>query len=208
MPYVLHQVVAPRFNLRKNWSSRAAVTFCVLISCMPWTTYAFDIESAEAFYKDKAYHVRLAVIVNAPAERVLEIVRDYQSYASLDDRILDAKVMARPEPNIVMLATKLRACSGPFCRTVKRLERVEENRLELFATVIPEQSDVLSGSTHTLLEPVMDRTRVHYQSSVIPNFWVPPFIGRPLMLRTLREASLNLFKHVETRARATGESSR
>jgi hypothetical protein len=42
---------------------------------------------------------------------------------------------------------------------------------------------------------------VRYTTAVAPKFWVPTFIGRPLMLRTLREASLDLFRNVEARAK-------
>jgi hypothetical protein len=125
----------------------------------------------------------------------------------LDNRILEATVLSRPEPNVVLLATKLRACSGIFCRTVQRVERVNETPLSLFATVLPAQSDVLAGNTRTLLRAEKGKTRVDYDSIVQPNFWVPWFIGRPLMLRTLREASLQLFERVEKRARQTSTQS-
>jgi hypothetical protein len=119
----------------------------------------------------------------------------------LDTSILESKVLNRPDEATAMLYTKLRACSGPFCRTVKRVERVHESAFELLAVVVPEESDVLSGRTHTVLQTLDGHTRVRYQTTVSPKFWVPSIIGRPLMLRTLREASLDLFRRVEARAK-------
>ncbi len=165
------------------------------------SAYAIEVERADSHYKDREYRVELQLVLDAPAERVEAVLRDYANYPQLDNRILESNVLSRPDAATAMLYTKLRACSGLFCRTVKRVERVHESKFELLAVVVPEQSEVVSGRTHTLLQSVEGRTRVRYQTDVTPKFWVPGLIGRPLMLRTLREASLELFRHVEVRAK-------
>jgi hypothetical protein len=182
-----------------NFASWIAITACALL----WSgaAHALDVERADAQYKDREYVVELDLVLKAPAARVEAVLRDYANYPSLDASILESKVLNRPDKATAMLYTKLRACSGVFCRTVKRVERVQESALELLAIVVPEQSDVVSGRTHTVLQTVDGGTRVHYRTSVVPKFWVPTLIGRPLMLRTLREASLELFRHVEVRAK-------
>jgi hypothetical protein len=161
----------------------------------------FEIERADALYQDREYRVVLELVLQAPAEKVEAVLRDYENYPSLDASILEAKLLSRQDERTVMLFTRLRACSGLFCRTVKRVERVEEAPMQLVALVIPAQSDVHSGSTKTVLVSVNGVTRVQYESTVVPKFWVPGLVGRPLMLRTLREASLDLFRHVEARAK-------
>lgn len=163
---------------------------------------AFEVLHAEAHYQDKEYRVELDLILNAPAQQVESVLRDYDSYPMLDAGILESRVAERVDAETVLLYTKLRACAGVFCRTVKRVERVQERPFELLAMVIPEQSDVVSGSTHTVLQTMESKTRVRYRTSVAPKFWVPTFIGRPLMLRTLREASIDLFRNVEARAKS------
>jgi len=162
---------------------------------------AMDIERAEAIYKDREYRVELTLVIHAPVASVTAVLRDYANYPTLDASILDAKVLSRPAANQVVLYTKLRACSGLFCRTVNRVERVHEGELELLAEVVPEQSDVVSGRTHTAIQESNGYTRVSYRTAVVPRFWVPSFIGRPLMLRKLRETSLDLFRHIEARAK-------
>jgi hypothetical protein len=162
---------------------------------------AIEVEKAETRYQDREYRVDLDVVLNASADRVEAVLRDYANYPKLDSNILEAKVLSRPDAATAMLYTKLRACSGLFCRTVKRVERVQEGAFELTALVIPEQSDVVAGRTHTVLQTIKGGTRVRYQTTVTPKFWVPSFIGRPLMLRTLREASIDMFRHVEARAK-------
>jgi hypothetical protein len=76
----------------------------------------------------------------------------------------------------------------------------------LLATVIPERSDAERGSTHTQLYAQGERTRVEYATQIVPKFWVPPLFGRSLMLRSLRDATVTLFEHIEQRAAQSSTS--
>lgn len=169
-----------------------------------WTApaAAFEIEHSEARYADKQYRYELNVVLDAPVERVEAVLRDYEHYPDLDKRILQARVLERPGANVVMLETMLRACFGPFCRDVKRIERVEESSHALAAITDPSRSDVKFGETHTLLSAAEHgRTRVSYRTSIVPGFWIPSIVGRRWMLRTLENATSDLFMNVERHAR-------
>ncbi len=179
----------------RRMASAIGLALCSHAAC------ALEIVRADTQYKDHEYRVELELVLSSTPERIEAVLRDYANYPALDNSILESKVLSRPDAATAMLYTKLRACSGVFCRTVRRVERVHESAFELLAVVVPDQSEVVSGRTHTVLQTLNGRTRVRYQTSVVPKFWVPGFVGRPLMLRTLREASLDLFRHVEARAK-------
>jgi hypothetical protein len=181
-------------------ANKCALALLVAAS-LNWTSAAraLDVVHAEAVYTGQHFEVDLTVTLNAPLARVESVLRDYARYPQLDQRILEAKVLERVGDR-VLLFTKLRACSGVFCRTVNRVEQVDERPGELTAQVLPERSDALAGATHTVITADGDRTRIVYETQLAPNFWVPSFIGRPLMLRTLREASIELFRNVERQA--------
>lgn len=161
---------------------------------------ALVIEHVETQYAHARYQLDLVVTVNAPAARVHEVLRDYAAYPSLDSRILEARVVEHREPGAVVIYTRLRACFGWFCRNVKRTELVTEQGDTMIATVIPESSDVSYGDTRTEVTTDGALTRIRYRTVLSPNFWIPPVIGRHLMLNTLREATVNVFEHVEQRA--------
>jgi hypothetical protein len=163
-----------------------------------------EIQHAEARYVERRYEFEMTAVLDAPVMRVETVLRDYARYPMLDTRILEAKIIERPGSGIVLLETRVRACFGPFCRNVKRVERVEEGVLELHATTLPELSDVAFGDTRMRLVDIEGRTQVIYQTSLTPAFWIPSIVGRRLMLKTLREATLDLFRHVELEARAEG----
>jgi hypothetical protein len=162
---------------------------------------ALEIEHSEVRYVDRRYQCDLNVRIDAPLDKVEAILRDYEKYPSLDARILQARIIERPEPNVAMLETTLRVCLGWFCRNVKRVERVEESQHALAAKADPSRSDVRFGETHLQLTPGEDGgTQVRYSTSITPGFWIPSVVGRRWMLRTLEDATTDLFMNVEMQA--------
>jgi hypothetical protein len=172
----------------------------------PLAAHALEIETSHAAYVNKHYQYELVAIIDAPVDRVQAVLRDYEDYKDLDPRILEARVIARPAAYVAILETTVRACFGPFCRDVKRVERVEESPLGLSAKADPDRSEVKFGETVVMLSVTEGRTRVSYRTSIVPDFWIPPFPGRRWMLRTLEQSTMNLFRGVEKRARASSEA--
>lgn len=163
---------------------------------------AFEVAALKAEFAHSRYNLNLDAEVAAPMASVKAVLLDYTAYPSLDPRILEVKVLERPDAASVLLYTKLRACMGWFCRNVNRTERVVQQGDSLVATVIPEKSDVSFGETHMELTADGKGTHIRYSTSISPDFWIPALIGRRLMLNTLRDATLDLFKNVEVRAKS------
>jgi hypothetical protein len=183
--------------------SRVLSVICavVVFACLTARCAAFEIERADAKFDQYEFRIDVRILLDAPIDKVEAVLRDYSHYPELEASILEAKVMQRSTASTLLLYTKLHACSGLFCRTVNRVERVEESERSLIATVLPEQSDITLGITHTELQEQGLQTRVTYRSRIVPKFWVPALIGRTLLLHTLRQASLDMFRNIETRAK-------
>ncbi len=180
---------------------RAAGLLLALVAFAGQPAQAFEIESSTAQYRNRRYQFELIAVLDAPLNRVQVVLRDYERYPELDPRILAARVLERPTDHSVVLETVIRACFGPFCRNVKRVERVAESPLELTAIADPQRSDVRFSETHTRLSELEGRVRISYRASVEPAFWIPPFVGRRWMLRTLEDVTTDLFMNVEIQAR-------
>jgi len=192
-----HDVSEPH-RLRGRYIT-TLIALLVLAVALP--ARAFTVERSEARYADERFQYELVVRLDAPIDKVDEVLRDYSKYPSLDDRILTSKVLARPAEDVVMLETTVRFCLGPFCRNVKRVERVEESKYVLLAVADPTRSDVEFGETRSELTPALHgTTRVKYVTSVVPGFWVPAVGGRRMMLKTLERATSDLFMNVEKKA--------
>ena len=185
-------------------SPRCRIACTLLIAAPFWAcaACAFEIERSETSYTDRRYQCDLSIRLDAPLDKVEAVMRDYEKYPALDGRILQARVIGRPAPNVKMLETTLRMCLGWFCRNVHRIERVEESQHALVARADPNRSDVKFGETHLQLAPgEQGGTQVTYSTSITPGFWIPSMIGRRWMLRTLEDASTDLFMNVEMEAK-------
>jgi hypothetical protein len=189
--------------------SSFAIAVAVLAAAplQPAPAGAFEVEHSETRYANRRYQCELSVRLDAPPDEVEAVLRDYEHYPSLNAHILQARVLERPQPNVVMLETTLRVCMGVFfCRNVTRVERVEESQHGLAAKADPSRSDVKFGETHTQLTPdERGGTLVTYRTSITPGFWVPAVIGRRWMLRTLEAATGDLFMNVEQKAKEGAE---
>jgi hypothetical protein len=181
--------------------SRIALAALAAIPLWAGAACAFEIEHSETRYADRRYQCDLNVRLDAPLDQVEAILRDYEKYPALDGRILKARIIERPSPDVAMLETTLRVCLGWFCRNVNRVERVEESQHALLAKADPSRSDVKFGETHLQLAPgEHGGTLVRYSTSITPGFWIPTAIGRRWMLRTLEDATADLFMNVEMKA--------
>jgi len=188
--------------------SRLCLAAAALAAASLWTgsAGAFEIEHSETRYADRRYQCDLNIQLDAPLDKVEAILRDYEKYPALDARILEARVIGRPAPHVATLETTLRVCMGWFCRNVKRVERVEESEHALAATADPSRSDVKFGETRMQLSPGENGgTLVHYRTSITPAFWIPSVVGRRWMLRTLEDATGDLFMNVEMKAKQDAE---
>ena len=176
--------------------------FCLVSAMSAGSAQALNIERSEARYASKHYEYEFVATLDAPVDRVEAVLRDYTSYTDLDPRILDARVIGRPNDYSIWLETIVRACMGPFCRNVRRIELVEESPLSLTARADASRSDVKFGETTVMLSVADGRTRVSYRTSIVPDFWIPPFPGRRWMLQTLEDSTIDLFRGIEQRAQS------
>jgi hypothetical protein len=172
----------------------------LLFVALPLPAVALEVVSLDTAYREQAFHIGLVATLDAPLAAVERVLRDYESYPQLDPRITEARILERSGPTELLLATRLRACAGIFCRNVGRVERVEEGRHELIARTLADRSNLRSGYARTILTAERERTRVRYEAHLEPAFWVPRLLAAGLALRTLENATLTLFENIEQRA--------
>jgi hypothetical protein len=184
---------------RQYRHGRCAWLALTAVAYLP-SSQALQIEALQTRFHDGAYELTMTATLSAPADRVEAVLRDYASYPQLDARILTARVLSRSGPHELELLTRINVCFAFLCRKVERVEQVQETPGELLATVIAERSDAQRGRTQTQLRELNGTTQVIYVTEIVPKFWVPALVGRSLMLRSLRDATVNLFTHVEQRA--------
>jgi Polyketide cyclase / dehydrase and lipid transport len=184
-------------------SAPALLLAASLIVGTPSIARALEVIELNVRHTGASFEIDFAALLDAPVEAVERVMRDYDAYDALDERIRNARVIDRPAPNVAIVHTQIRACAGIFCRTVDRTERVEERRHELLAVILPQHSDLRGGVTRTILAGEGERTRLIYHSHFEPDFWVPRWLGRGIASRSLASATRSLFESVEQRSHET-----
>lgn len=177
----------------------------LLTAALLWagTANALEVRRLDVSFQGDRYVVVLNAQLDAPADAVGEVLRRYDDYPSLDPRILESRVLSRDREHSLRLYTRMRGCLGSvMCRSMQRVEEVEERPDELLATAVLDESDVRFGVTRSQWQPQNGGTALQYRLEIMPKFWIPRFFGRRLMLSTLREGTLSLFTNVEREARA------
>lgn len=169
------------------------------------TVNALEVEQLDVSYRSDRYVVVFSAQLDAPADAVGAVLKNYDQYPALDPRITESRVLSTERDSRIRLFTRMRGCLGKLlCRTMQRVEEIEERPDELLATAVLAESDVRFGVMRSQWIAHDGGTALTYRLEIMPKFWIPPFFGPRLMINTLREGTLNLFTNVEHAARGSG----
>ena len=137
--------------------------------------------------KGNVYQFQLQFVAQAPSPDVFALLTDYDQLTRLNPLILSSRVLPNNIANIDRVEIITRGCMWIFCKTIRRVEDVRVvNNLRIESDIIPSLSDFKSGDTLWILIPNGQQTIVRYQAKLVPDFWLPPFIGPRSLKKQLR----------------------
>ncbi len=97
-------------------------------------------------------------------------------------------VKAAPGGQGERVRSVLQSCIWFFCRKVVQVEDVvEPDAHRILARIVPGRGDFKRGWSAWRLSAQGARTKLHYEASRVPDFWIPPLIGPWVVAHTLRE---------------------
>ena len=178
----------------------------VLVALAGWAGAAepMTVEHLEVGERERSYFVEFEAYLAAPPAAVMEVLQDYGRYPELDARVVESRIVGEQDGR-PLLFTRLHGCLGAiFCRDMDRFEQLDEGAALLVATAVSGKGDLARGRTETRVEPDGDGARVRYRTEFEPSFWMPRWMVRSAMARTLEEGTLNMFRNVEARAQEAG----
>ena len=135
-------------------------------------------EEITAEYKEGVYHLTANFIVETSAEKVVAALTDYENITELHPSIIESEILENNiDTNKVRIRTVVKDCALFFCKKITRVENITQHAFEsIDAEVVPFLSDLRSG--HTSWKFVSDDgyTKVSYQATMEPKFWIPPVV--------------------------------
>lgn len=148
------------------------------------------------------YRLSADVYLNAPLPQVYRVLTDYNHLTRISSVIRRSHLLGRPDAHTATVYVESRACVLFFCHTIKETQKVVEvPPADLSATAIPAQSNVKLAESTWHLQVEGHGTRMQWNLTIEPEFWVPPLIGPVLVEGDLRAEGQYSARAIEKLAR-------
>ncbi len=163
--------------------------FLILLAAVAFTGevraaqfYAFAVT-----HNDGRYQVSADVFLDAPLPQVYAVLTDYDHLARIGGAIRESRILKQIDAHTYVVYVESRGCVLFFCKTIRQTQQATElTPQDVVAEAIPDKSDVKMSSSSWHLEPQDSGTRMHWEVSMQPDFWIPPLIGPPMVDHALR----------------------
>lgn len=148
---------------------------------------AGTIERLETAHDGGRYTVIFEVVLDAPRDKVWRIMTDYEGLPRVSKIITESRILKQDDANRHRIGVTLEACILFFCKTIKRVVDIEAKpQTEITVTEDPANRHIRYAVERWQVHAENDRTRLHYTAEVVPNFFIPPLIGPPVVKYFLR----------------------
>lgn len=136
--------------------------------------------------------------VAAPPDKVYAALLDFEHFTRIYPPVRKSEVLSRSEGHIALVYMETRGCVLFFCRTVTQVQQFDAvSSQDIVAITLPGSGDIRASTSRWHLEPDGDGTRVTWNLVLDPDFWIPPFIGGPLLIHYLRRLGQRSMDDIE-----------
>ena len=178
------------------------VVLAALLAAVCTNVAAAEFHTLEASRDGDMYRLSVDVYLDAPPNQVYRVLTDYNHLGRISGMVRQSRVLERLDAHTVLVYVESRVCVWFFCHTLRETQKVVESPPDsVTAEVIPAQSNVRFATSSWHLRPDGKGTRMRWQLSIEPEFWIPPLIGPALVKSELRTESAYTARGVEKLAR-------
>ncbi len=181
-----------------------AVSVCALFALPLCTSISSADELVELSVKktDGAYSLRVVSVLDAPVDYVYDVITDYKHAYRINPAITEVEILPSDRGDVVRVRNLSEHWVGPFCFKIDWVGDIVEPRDGyLKISTIPELSSFESGSAVWELRSQGERTWVLHESSLKPDFFMPPVIGDRIMKKQMKEDTLDTLNRIECYAK-------
>ena len=167
---------------------------------------AGELEELSVIEANGEYRLRVVYVLDAPKDYVYDVITDYKHGYRINPAITEIEMLPSDRDEVIRVRNHSEHLIGPFRITIDWVGDIVEAGEELITIkTIPELSSFESGFSTWEIHPQGARTRVLHESSMKPNFFVPPVIGVNIMKERMKNDTLASFKRIECHAMITLE---
>lgn len=185
-----------------EWRTWGAITALLALTLLSGNARAVHFNSLQVRYHDGRYQVSADVYLEAPLPQVYQVLTDFNHLNRIGGVIRQSHLLKQVDAHTYIVFVESHGCVLFFCHSIRQTQRVVElTPRDLIAEAIPGKSDVTMGSSSWHLDPLKSGTRLYWQVSVQPAFWIPPLIGPPLVESALGREGRRMAAGLEKLAR-------
>ncbi len=194
------------YHIKKYFVFNSLLVFSLLLS----GSYAQAGQVLKAFVDQQGEHflIDLVMQVNAPRDKVYQLITDYAHLEQLSDSIQSSQILKSTElaasAGVIQVKLVSEGCVLFFCQTVTQVQNVYELDNGYFhINVEPALSDLKLNNQLWHIEATgKNQTHIHYSADIVPNFWIPPFFGGWIFQNKLLKEATDLINNTEKMANA------
>ncbi|MDE2091991.1 MAG: SRPBCC family protein [Gammaproteobacteria bacterium] len=179
-------------------------TFLMLLAAAAFTSgvRAAQFNAFVVTHNGGRYQVSADVYLAAPLPQVYQVLTDYDHLTRIGGLISESRILRQINAHTYLVYVESHGCVLFFCQTIRQTQQVTElTPRDVVAEAIPEESNVKMSSSSWHLDPQGRGTRMHWEVSMQPDFWVPPLIGPPMVEQALLSQGRSMAEGLEKLAR-------
>jgi hypothetical protein len=185
-------------------ASTALALFTLPLFC-PVTT-ANEFEELSVHETGGVYSIRGISLIDTPVDYVFNVITDYDHAYRINPAITEVEILPSGCDDVARARNLSEHWIGPSRIKIDRVGDIMEPRDGyLKVDTVSELGSFESGSAIWELRSQGEQTRVLHESSMKPDFFIPPLIGNQIMKMRMERDTLDTFNRIECFAKVTFE---
>lgn len=189
-------------HLKSPITSAIRIYALSVLLLFSFTSSSNDIEELSVTVADGVYSLKATSVLDVPADYVYYIITDYLHAYRINPSITEIEILPSINADITRLRNNSEHCIGPICFDIYWTgEIVEPEHGHIVIDTIPELSSFESGSAIWRIHSNGERTWLHHESTLKPDFFIPPLIGDKVMKSKMASDTVTTFNRIECYAK-------
>ena len=160
---------------------------------------SWEIQHLEVNREGEGLQIEASVFIDAPSDLIYEALTDFDNLHQLSKGIKKSHLV--PDTVDLEVFTRRRSCFLLLCFTSEVVETVTYPEPGVIvSTIVPSKSDFKSGVMRWRIVADGKGSTMHYDASMVPDFWIPRVIGSGAIRRTMKKQLKQMSSTLETRA--------
>lgn len=173
----------------------------LVVWVLSFVVHAGRVDSVSVSHENKQYSVAVSAWVDLKQPDLMALLTDYPRVSKVNESIQSVEILPAPAANITRLKAQLKICVWFYCR---QLTQVQDMNLlgagHLQAVMLPEPSDYKYGLANWRVISEGQGSRLLFDVTVEPDFWVPPVVGPAIIKRKLKQEAVETVIGIESLA--------